>query len=239
MHPLDNVIWTALNTRQASLAESFGEARRFQPEITLLGAFREPSGDGWRSLGQLVKVGEAVCLFLEQRYEARPGWEFAVGAPMLEMVCEKTASALKQKDPIAAALSAPHFAELSAEDAPQMVELAKLTNPGPFNVRALELGTFVGIRVNGKLVAMAGERVKIPGYSEVSGICTHPDHLGKGYAGLLTREVMRRMHERAEIPFLHVREDNRRAISLYQRLGFQERKHLHYAVLRKIAGRED
>lgn len=114
-----------------------------------------------------------------------------------------------------------------------MIELTALTKPGPFGSRTHELGTYLGIRPQGKLVAMAGERLKVPGHTEVSAVCTHPEHTGKGYAAILMAEVMRRIRERGETPFLHVRADNGRAIEIYKRLGFRERKLGHFAVLRK------
>ena len=90
-----------------------------------------------------------------------------------------------------------------------MLELTALTKPGPFGTRTHELGTYIGLREEGKLVAMAGERLKVPGYTEISAVCTHPEHNGKGYAGLLMTEIMRRIRERGETAFLHVRQDNR------------------------------
>ena len=116
-----------------------------------------------------------------------------------------------------------------------MIELTALTKPGPFGPRTHELGTYVGIRDGGKLVAMAGERLKVPGYTEVSAVCTHPDHLGKGYARVLMKEVMRAIRERGETPFLHVRGDNARAIALYERLGFRSDDRGYFAVLRREA----
>jgi predicted GNAT family acetyltransferase len=114
-----------------------------------------------------------------------------------------------------------------------MIELTALTKPGPFNRRTHELGTYLGIRGDGELVAMAGERMKVPGYTEVSAVCTRPGHTGNGYARLLMMEVMRRIIERGETPFLHVREDNAKAIELYERLGFDVRTRLHLAVVRR------
>src|SRR5260370_21230789 len=101
------------------------------------------------------------------------------------------------------------------------------------NIRLGTLGTYLGIRHAGKLVAMAGERMKVPGWTEVSAVCTHPDHTGHGYARMLMAEVMRRIRSRGETPFLHVREDNVRAIELYRRLGFNAPLRLHFAVLRQ------
>jgi predicted GNAT family acetyltransferase len=123
--------------------------------------------------------------------------------------------------------------DLSDADSPEMIELTALTKPGPFNTRTHELGTYLGIRRDQKLVAMAGERLKVPGHTEVSAVCTHPDHVGHGYARILMTEVMRRIRDRGETPFLHVREDNARAIELYRRLGFSRRVIVHLAVLRK------
>jgi predicted GNAT family acetyltransferase len=124
--------------------------------------------------------------------------------------------------------------ELGIQDSSEMIELTSLTKPGPFGTRTHELGNYLGIRREGKLVAMAGERLKVPGYTEVSAVCTHPDHTGNGYARVLMMEIVRRIRDRGETPFLHVRGDNARAIDLYKLLGFHERKFGHFAVLRKV-----
>jgi predicted GNAT family acetyltransferase len=227
MHALDNVIWQALTTRQAHFAEGSGHARRFMRDVTSLSAFQEPNADGYGSLARLVGEGGTAGLFLDDAYQARDGWNYIGGAPLLQMVCENGQRALNSR--IAA-----HICELGSKDSRGMVGLTALTKPGPFGSRTHELGTYLGIRENGKLVAMAGERMKVPGHTEVSAVCTHPDHLGKGYAALLLTEIMRLMRQRGEIPFLHVREDNTRAIALYQRLGFRTRIRRHYAILRRI-----
>lgn len=227
MHPLDNIIWKALTTRQAELAESFRQARRFLPEISPLAAFPEPTPEGYESLAGLVDTGATIGLFLEKPYQPHPGWGFVAGAPMPEMVYEGASI------PLAHSRSDPQIVELGAADSPDMMELTALTKPGPFHKRTHELGTYLGIRRDGKLVAMAGERLKVPGYTEVSAVCTHPEHTGHGYARILMAEVMRRIVSRGETPLLHVRGDNGRAIDLYERLGFTQRVLLHFAVLRK------
>ena len=227
MHPLDNVIWHALTTRDAQFAESFGEARRFLLDVNSLGAFQEPTENGYQSLAGLLGTGETTGLFLERPYESRSGWSLVGGAPLLQMVQENggaTASRSGYETPLV---------ELSRRDVPEMVALATLTKPGPFAQRTHELGTYLGIRQEGELVAMAGERLKVPGYTEVSAVCTHPDHTGRGYAGMLMTDVMRRIRDRGEIPFLHVRQDNVGAIQLYRKLGFCERVLAHFVVLRK------
>jgi predicted GNAT family acetyltransferase len=233
MHDLDNVIWRALTTRQAQFAECFHQARRFVREVTSLCAFEEPSVQGYAALGKLAGVGGTAAVFLDSPYEARPGWELVAGAPLLEMVCENGDGRQARSDSVPEIIDR-EIIRLGAEDAREMVELATLTKPGPFGLRTHELGTYIGIRCEGKLVGMAGERLKVPGYTEVSAVCTHPNHTGKGYARVLMEEIMRGIREREEIPFLHVRRDNTRAVELYERLGFRTRRTLHYAVLRKI-----
>ncbi|HYM76341.1 MAG TPA: GNAT family N-acetyltransferase [Candidatus Dormibacteraeota bacterium] len=224
MHPLDNIIWQALTTRQAHFAEACGSARRFAREVTSLSAFEEPNAAGYASLASLVGEGSTAAIFLEEPFESRRGWEYVGGAPLLEMVCENGAGS----PPPARA----DIVELGAVDSPEMVELTALTKPGPFGTRTHELGLYVGVRDGGKLVAMAGERLKVPGYTEVSAVCTHPDHVGKGYAQVLMSEVMRRIRERGEKAFLHVRSDNTRAVRIYERLGYRTRVELHYAIVR-------
>jgi len=226
MHPLDNIIWKALTTRQAEFAESFNQVRRFMPEVSPLAAFPEPTPEGYESLKGLVGTHGTIGLFLDSPYQPQPGWSFLAGAPMPEMVYEG--------DGIPSSFySDLEIVELSAADVPEMMELTALTKPGPFHKRTHELGTYLGIRRDGKLVAMAGERLKVPGYTEVSAVCTHPEHTGHGYARFLMAEVMQRIHGRGETPVLHVREDNVRAIALYERLGFRLRVLMHFAVLRK------
>jgi len=226
MHPLDNIIWKALTTRQAEFAESFKQARRFTAEVSPLAAFPEPTAEGYESLAGLVDTEQTIGLFLKSPYQPQPGWNFLAGAPMPEMVCEGNGVPSSSS-------SDSKIVELSAADVPEMLALTALTKPGPFHKRTHELGTYLGIRREGKLVAMAGERLKVPGYSEVSAVCTHPEHTGHGYARTLMIEVMRRILERGETPLLHVRQDNVRAIALYERLGFRLRVLLHFAVLRK------
>ena len=228
MHPLDNVIWQALTTRHMQFAESHDDARRFVREVGPLGAFREHGPHGYESLAGLVGEGGTVGLFLDEPYADRPGWEFVVGAPLLQMIADDGTPEKPRPDPNL------ELIPLGGNHSPEMIELTSLTKPGPFGTRTHELGTYLGVRRNGKLVAMAGERLKVPGHTEVSAVCTHPEHTGKGYAQVLMTEIMGGIRDRGETPFLHVRGDNARAIEIYKRLGFRERKFGHFAVLRKV-----
>ena len=229
MHPLDNVIWQSLGTRHAHFAFGNGLARKFVPEVSSLAAFLEPTPAAYEALASVTNTGEALGLALDSPREPPKGWTELRAAPMPQMVHEGGLISSPDSTDTSSIL------ELSSADAPEMLALAKLTEPGPFSIRTHELGTYLGIRSNGMLVAMAGERLKIPGFTEVSAVCTHPEHTGRGYARILMTEVMRRIQSRGETCFLHVRQDNTRAIELYKRMGFAERVLLHLSVIRKNA----
>lgn len=227
MH-LENVIWQALTTRQAHFAEGGEGARRFIREVTLLSAFPEPNDEGYDALARLVGPNGTAGVFLNDPYQERLGWEYVAGAALTQMICKNGHARPGNLQ------RSPQIVELGDKDSPDMLELTALTKPGPFGPRTHKLGYYVGIRDHGKLVAMSGERLKVPGHTEVSAVCTHPDYLGKGYAGALMLEVMRGIRNRGETPFLHVRSDNARAIALYERLGFRTTWEGYYAVLRRL-----
>jgi predicted GNAT family acetyltransferase len=135
--------------------------------------------------------------------------------------------------PVETTIRSAEIVTLGANDAPAMVELTKLTKPGPFTLRTHELGTFLGIRVDGQLVAMAGERMKPANYTEMTAVCVHPDYRGRGYAQMLLGAVSRQISARGEIPFLHVFSDNAGAIGLYRRQGMEIRRRIFVTALRR------
>jgi len=232
VHPLDNPIWEALTTSQAHLAKTGKLARRFPNDVTSLGGFAEPVQDAYDSLAAILDDVNATGLVFGSPQRPPAGWTVITGAPLLQMIHENGKMAAAS-----ASQSAPRkILELTHADAPEMVTLAQLTKPGPFGLRTRELGTYLGIRHKGRLVAMAGERLRVLGFTEVSAVCTHPDHLGRGHAAALMATLMERIQGQGEVPFLHVREDNTRAIALYERLGFRKRVLLHFAVVQKPAG---
>jgi len=226
-HPLDNPVWTALTTAQAHLAQASALARSFPPDIGPLAGFDAPTREAYESLGELFPTDGVAALALDGAQDAPPKlppmWSLVELAPMLQMIYTDCKLPQPSRE----------FIELTAADAAEMLALATLTKPGPFGIRTRELGDYIGIRREGKLVAMAGERMRAPGFTEVSAVCTHPDHLGRGYATGLMVEIMQRILTRGETPFLHVRSQNSHAIDLYRRLGYVDRHLFQLTILRK------
>ena len=133
------------------------------------------------------------------------------------------------------AAGTPERIVLGSDDVPAIMELAELTKPGPFSARTYELGTFLGIRVGNQLAAMAGERMKLDGYSEITAVWTHPSNRGRGYALALLSAVSRMIAARGDTPFLHVFSDNAPAIALYHRMGLRIRRRLYVTVLGNVS----
>lgn len=123
---------------------------------------------------------------------------------------------------------------LDKQHTAEMVELAKLTKPGPFGLRTIEFGHYYGIFDQDKLVAMTGQRLHPQQYTEVSAVCTHPEHLGKGYASALVQHQVQLILQQGQVPFLHVRGDNNRAIALYERLGFRISRNMNFYFMRRL-----
>jgi ribosomal protein S18 acetylase RimI-like enzyme len=224
-HPLDNVIWRALTTRQKGFARVEGNARKFIDDVGPLAAFADKDVKDYDALARLAAKGTVVALFLDAAWQPRAGWKLVAEAPLTQMVREKRGAQMPSRP-------GQRIETLGAPQSPEMQELAALVRPGPFGPRTHELGDYVGIRDEaGKLVAMAGERMKVPGFTEISAVCTHPAHTGKGYAAALIMKVVAGIEARGETAFLHSRADNDRAIALYERLGFRPRWSGYFAAL--------
>lgn len=222
-HPLDRPIWSALTTSQRALAEGEGPARRYPVAITPFADMEDLSAKSFAALGDLMADQEVAVLFTPE----------AVDAPaMFKVLLAKTGEQMIGT-PAESSIRGAEIETLGFADVPAMMALTELTKPGPFNVRTHELGTFLGVRVDGELVAMTGERMKPGNYTEMTAICVHPSHRGRGYAQALMAAISRRIAARGEIPFLHVFSDNTSAIALYRRQGMEIRRHLHVTVLRK------
>jgi ribosomal protein S18 acetylase RimI-like enzyme len=221
--PLDHPIWSALTTRQKPISIGNDRARRFPAAVA---PFADVGGMAdLPELAVLVPAGDFVVLFTAEPVEAPHGLTVADTSSGDQMVLESLRAPPENFD----------ITALTAADVPAMQELVKLTNPGPFGPRTIELGRFVGIRHNGQLVAMAGERLKPEGHTEITGVCTHPDHRGRGYSQALVANAARHILGRGDTPFLHVYSTNKSAIALYEKLGFRLRRSLRVTVLRRAA----
>ena len=220
-HPHDRPVWSALSGRQLALSLGDGSARRFAPDIGPLAAARDGSAESLAALEALVPGDGALILLEGEDAAIVPATGVSRTARGVQMVAGdlKAVRTLARIEP------------LSDADAPEMLALARLTEPGPFAARTHALGQFWGIREAGRLAAMAGERMKPEGFAEVSGVCVHPDHRGLGHAAALSALVADQITARGETPFLHAYADNPGAIRLYESLGFVIRCGVTVAVL--------
>lgn len=221
-HPLDRPVWNALTSRQSDCALGEGAARRFAPQYGPLTGARDASPESQAALAQLPDAPDGLWLLEAQAVAAPAGMAVTHSADCVQMIAD---------GPVAAPDPDFSFVDLTEEDAAEMLALATLTRPGPFAERTGRLGAFIGVKQDGVLIAMAGERMRPVGFTEISGVCTLPDHRGKGLAGALIRVGMARIKARGEIPFLHSYASNSAAIGLYESLGFRVRQAAVLTVL--------
>lgn len=223
-HVLDRPVWNALQTRWAPLALGKPPALRLAPEYGPFAATADDTPGSLTALADLIGSRGETWLVEMHEPPPPPGVNVVRRAELYQMICPALT-------PSSAA--APAVVELGDPDAAEMIGLAMLTRPGPFLLRTHRFGGFIGIRDGARLVAMAGTRMKLPGYSEVSAVCTHPDFRGRGYAGALMRIVCERMLDAGDTPFLHTYSANKGANALYASLGFQVRTPIALTVLAK------
>ncbi len=222
-HPLDHPIWTALTTTQQALAEGDARARRYPIEVTPFADMPDLSAENFAALGALMSPTDIAVLFTPEAVQAPAEFKVTLADTGEQLI----------GTPIETPANGVDIVTLGVDDVPAMIELTTLTKPGPFYARTHELGTFLGIRVDGQLVAMAGERMKPAQYTEMTAVCVHPSHRGRGYGQMLLGAVSRQIVARGEIPFLHVFTSNHSAIALYRRQGMEIRRRLHVTVLKK------
>jgi len=227
---LDNPIWNSLVTRHASLAvggdAGGGFARRYPADVGPLSGFAEPTPEAYADLGAIAPEGDVAVLFLSEPPDAPKGWELVRGGTLVQMVCPEVPEQASLSEEIVA---------METGDFAEMVALAALTEPGPFREHTAKLGGFLGIRVDGRLAAMAGRRLSPTGFAEVSAVCTHPDFRGRGYAQALVAAVTRGIYAEGLRPFLTSFEANTGAIRVYRQVGFAVRRTFELAVLKPPA----
>jgi ribosomal protein S18 acetylase RimI-like enzyme len=220
-HLLDNPAWAALTGPHARFAERVGRAARYPVDVSPFTALADPADPrAWDDLAALVGPGNLTPV--TGATVAPPGgWQVMESGQGVQLV---DASLRAEPDP--------HAVRLGPDDVPEMLDLVARTQPGPFLPRTVELGTYLGIRREGRLVAMAGERLHPPGWTEISAVCTDPDHRGRGLATRLVRAVAAGIRERGETPFLHAAAANTGAIRLYESIGFTLRRHTAFLLVR-------
>jgi ribosomal protein S18 acetylase RimI-like enzyme len=217
---LDNVPWQALNTEHAHFAVGNSRARKYPSDVAPFAGTVDESPESLIELRRLLAPGEAV--YLETACVPQiPELEVGDSFPALQMVATGPPPASRNEEN-----RGPGIVSLSARDAQAMLDLTAIAFPGFFRARTHEMGAYFGILVEGELVAMAGERMALPGHREISGVCTHPAHTGRGYAARLITHLMRRHANLGLVSFLHVSTSNSRALALYHRLGFSITKEI-------------
>jgi ribosomal protein S18 acetylase RimI-like enzyme len=218
-HVLDQPVWSALNGADATLAIGGVTAKRYRTDVSPFAAVVGPSAeDGLQTLRGFATSEYPVVLVNPGRLT---GWTTVASIGVVQM------TGVEVKRPVP---GIGDIVELGDADVPDMVELTALTKPGPFAERTFELGGYVGVRENGRLIAMAGERMHPDGWAEVSAVCTHPDYRGRGLGARVVLTVSKAIRERGILPFLHVAVENTGALRLYQALGFEARCELPIEV---------
>jgi GNAT superfamily N-acetyltransferase len=217
---LDNAVWHALTTAQASVAEGDRRARRYPPDVSVFGAVDAFDAESWADLAEVAKPAGQVTLFRDAIPPAPRGWLVTLAGVGHQMVLEAFV-----------ATPVPPVRRLTADDVPRMLDLVARTRPGPFATRTIELGSYFGVFDGDELVAMAGERLRLPGFTEISAVCTEPSARGRGLAAGLSAHVATGILGRGETPFLHHARENEGARRVYERLGFVFRRRVVFRTL--------
>jgi ribosomal protein S18 acetylase RimI-like enzyme len=214
INPLDNPVWHALTGPHRAHAIRRDKAAHYRREMAPFSALEDASAEAYADLAHDLPVGSEARLLRPSEEPLPDGWQQLDAFPILQMVARSAPASPEGQ-----------IEALSQADVPEMLDLVAAAKPGPFGVRTVALGTYLGIRQRGRLVAMAGERLRLPGYVELSAIAVHPEVQGQGLGVRLTQALMSCVFAHREVPFLHVRPENR-AVRLYRRLGFETRREL-------------
>ncbi|RWF27886.1 GNAT family N-acetyltransferase [Mesorhizobium sp.] len=222
-HLLDRPIWSALSSRHQSFAQGDSLAKRYRPSIVPFAATAADDTASLEALGRLIPPLESSIVVQADAIVLPAALSAISTASLVQMIAEQPVQAVSDE----------RIRRLTQHDAAEMLALAALTRPGPFTLEALSLGDFWGVKIDGRLAAMAGERMKQPGYTELSGVCSHPDFRGGGLARRLSLFVANQIMTRGEIPYLHAYASNVAAIGLYESIGFRLRSMMNMAVVQR------
>jgi predicted GNAT family acetyltransferase len=224
-HPLDRCIWHALSGTHAAFAHGNALALRYGTDYAPFAATIDDSAASLAALPDIVPPDGALALFTRDELTFPETIALRRRALVTQMILMP--GALLADGPALPASTR----VLADEDVPAMTDLVALTQPGPFAERTIALGRYFGVFEDDRLVAMAGERMSLEGFIEISAVCTHPDHRGRGLAAALIANLCHAAFARGDVPFLHAYADNVTAISVYRKLGFSERAAMHLAIV--------
>jgi len=219
---LDNLVWRSLTSTHARFAQGTGLARRFDPDVAGFVAVKQHTLCAWADLRRLVGPGALVMLSGGGDIDPPAEWPRVGGGFGNQMILDR----LVPEPEIDVTIE-----PLTAANVAEMLALVELTQPGPFRPRTIELGDYFGVFEGGALIAMAGERLQTPGFTEVSAVCTHPSARGRGLAAALSHRVATGILARGQTPILHVAQTNVGARRMYERLGFVVRRELQFVAV--------
>jgi predicted GNAT family acetyltransferase len=223
-HILDNPVWNALISSNSEMATGDDLVKLFAEDIAPFVGLKHFSEESFKALSDRLPPDRSAVIVTSWKAEIPASWNVVHQAVLLQMTREDPRQLPGNSTPIV---------PLKQEHIPQMIALTQLTNPGPFLERTIEFGNYTGIFKSDKLIAMAGQRMHVNHYIEISAVCTHPDHLGNGYGTALLQNQVNRILAAGNLPFLHVRKDNGTAIKLYEHLGFETRENMYLYVIKK------
>ncbi|RYY59294.1 MAG: GNAT family N-acetyltransferase [Chitinophagaceae bacterium] len=221
---LYNPVYNALAARDAHLGNGTSTVRYYDEAVAPFAGFPTNYQDGFRELHDLLPPGRQIVFARPDPIEQPAGWSLKTCLEGLQFIFPDIPLP-PPADLVPQPLGSAHIDE--------MVELVKLTRPGPFAKRTIEFGHYHGFFDNGKLVAMTGQRMHVGNYNEISAVCTHPDHLGKGYAAALIVHQLHLIRSQGRQAFLHVKADNTRAVALYNRLGFSVNRPMYFYFMQR------
>jgi ribosomal protein S18 acetylase RimI-like enzyme len=220
---LYNPVYNALLSGDARLCLGSAKVKYFDEQVSPFAGFHQDYAEGFEELHNLLPAGRNILYATPTLMKEPDRWKIVAEIKGLQFVFEGADPVQPSIEPV----------PLNNKHVEEMVQLAKLTKPGPFGLRTIEFGHYHGIFENEQLVAMTGQRLHIENYTEISAVCTHPNHLGKGFAASLLLHQLNLILSQGQLAFLHVRADNDRAIALYERLGFKVRRAMNFYFMKR------